>query len=225
MKARYRFISNLAVAATCLMTAVPVQAGSLWKEGITDERGMFADKRAKRQGDILTIIVQETASLSNSLNLTTAKESKQGVAGAASNLLNQFLSLPGALMDKNIKKQIPSVVIPDVPTLPVSGSNEYNGGGTVKNTQTITTRAAVQVIDVLPNGNLVVEGLRETTFSKERQFASLRGIVRQYDINPDNTVLSSNLADARIEIISEGVLTDAQKKGWLLRLNDKVNPF
>ena len=106
-----------------------------------------------------------------------------------------------------------------------SGKNSYTGGGDIKNTQTITTRAAVQVIDVLPNGNLVVEGLREISFSKERQFAALRGIVRGYDVQPDNTVLSSNVADARIEIVSEGTLTDAQKKGWLLRLNDKVNPF
>ena len=114
---------------------------------------------------------------------------------------------------------------PKALNLSSTGSNDYSGGGEVKNSQTIATRAAVQIIDVLPNGNLVFEGLRETTFSKERQFASLRGVVRAYDIQPDNTVLSSNIADARIEIISEGTLTDAQKKGWLLRLNDKINPF
>ena len=78
---------------------------------------------------------------------------------------------------------------------------------------------------MLPNGNLVFEGIREISFSKEQQFVSLRGIIRPYDIQPDNTVLSSNVADARIEIVSEGTLTDAQKKGWLLRLNDKINPF
>ena len=91
--------------------------------------------------------------------------------------------------------------------------------------QTITARSAVQVIDVLPNGNLVVEGTREISFSKERQFVSLHGIIRPYDIQPDNTVASSNVADAQIQVISEGELTDAQKKGWLLRLNDKINPF
>jgi flagellar L-ring protein precursor FlgH len=83
----------------------------------------------------------------------------------------------------------------------------------------------VQIIDTLPNGNLVVEGLREVAFTKERQFVSLRGIIRSYDIMPDNTVASSNIADARIEIVSEGTLTEAQRKGWLLRLNDKLNPF
>jgi len=80
-------------------------------------------------------------------------------------------------------------------------------------------------MDVLPNGNLVIEGLREISFSQERQFASLHGIVRPYDIQPDNTVDSTNIAGAQVQIVSEGTLTDAQKKGWLLKLNDKTNPF
>ena len=204
------------LAALCIFLAAgtPVPAGSLWREGVTDERGMFADKRAKRVGDILTIIVQETASVANSERLKTDKASKSGVTNLADTIVRQFANkLPGKLQpvkDLNLNS---------------TGTNDYTGGGEVKNSQTIATRAAVQVIDVLPNGNLVVEGLREISFSKERQFAALRGLVRSYDILPDNTVLSSNMADARIEIISEGTLTDAQKKGWLLRLNDKINPF
>lgn len=204
------------LAALCIFLAAgtPVPAGSLWREGVTDERGMFADKRAKRVGDILTIIVQETASVANSERLKTDKASKSGVTNLADTIVRQFANkLPSKLQpvkDLNLNS---------------TGTNDYTGGGEVKNSQTIATRAAVQVIDVLPNGNLVVEGLREISFSKERQFAALRGLVRSYDILPDNTVLSSNMADARIEIISEGTLTDAQKKGWLLRLNDKINPF
>ncbi len=225
MKTKSRFTFKL--AAFVLSGVVSVHAGSLWKDGITDERGMFADKRAKRVGDIVTVVVQETAAVTNSLRLMTDKDSKSGVAGAASNLLNQFLgNLPNQLFNKEVRKAVPkSVTIPDVPTLPVSGSNSYTGGGDIKNSQTISTRCAVQVIDTLPNGNLVLEGIREVSFSKERQFASFRGIVRPYDIQPDNTVLSSNIADARIEIVSEGTLTDAQKKGWLLRFNDRINPF
>ena len=208
----------LAVLCICLITAPAVRAGSLWKEGVTDERGMFADKRAKRVGDILTIVVQETASVANSETLKTSKASKSGVANLADTIVQQFIGkLPGKV-PKN-------AVDPKTLNLSSTGSNDYTGGGEVKNSQTIATRAAVQVIDVLPNGNLVVEGLREISFSKERQFAALRGLVRSYDIQPDNTVLSSNIADARIEIIAEGTLTDAQKKGWLLRLNDKINPF
>ena len=224
MKAKSRFTSKYLLLLTAL--AVPAHAGSLWKEGITDERGMFADKRAKRVGDIVTIVVQETVSMSDSLRLKTDKAAKSGVAGSATNLINQFLTIPEALLTEKIRKQLPKeVVIPATPTVAGSGSNDYTGGGEIKNSQTIATRCAVQVIDTLPNGNLVVEGIREISFSKERQFASLRGIIRTYDVQADNTVLSSNVADARIEIVSEGTLTEAQKKGWLLKLNDRINPF
>ena len=219
MNPKSKFISKPLTAVCILLVAsTPLFAGSLWREGVTDERGMFADKRAKRVGDILTIIVQETASVANSEALMTAKSSKSGVTNLADTIVKQFVGkLPGKVAGQPVN-------VKDL-NLSSTGSNDYTGGGEVKNSQTIATRAAVQVIDVLPNGNLVVEGLREISFSKERQFAALRGLVRSYDIQPDNTVLSSNMADARIEIISEGTLTDAQKKGWLLRLNDKINPF
>jgi flagellar L-ring protein precursor FlgH len=207
----------ITVSFAALLVACPVKAGSLWREDVTDERGIFADKRAKRVGDILTLVVQETVSVTNTLKTTTSKESSTTAGNIADTVIKSFT---GQISSK--VKELSSLKDANIST---SGKNSYTGGGDIKNTQTITTRAAVQVIDVLPNGNLVVEGLREISFSKERQFAALRGIVRGYDVLPDNTVLSSNVADARIEIVSEGTLTDAQKKGWLLRLNDKVNPF
>ncbi len=206
-----------------------IHAGSLWRDGITDERGMCADKRAKNIGDIVTIVVSETASLKNTLNLTTNKTST-GLEGLASNLLNQVITgIPNALINRKnealAKSGSNSIVIPTVPTVSTTGTNAYTGGGTIENSQTVTAKLAVQVTDVLPNGNLVVEGLRQVSFSKERQFACVRGTIRPYDIQPDNTVASVNVANAQIEIVSEGTLTDAQKKGWLLRFNDKINPF
>ncbi len=221
-KFTFKFITPI---LALLLLAQAAFAGSLWRDGLTEERGMFADKRAKRVGDIVTIVVTETASLANSLDLKTNKESKAGVEGFLSNVVNQFITgVPNALLGK-LQKNAGSIVVPSLPTLPVSGANSYTGGGEINNKQTITARSAVQVVDVLPNGNLVVEGTREISFSKERQFVSLHGIIRPYDIQPDNTVASSNVADAQIQVISEGELTDAQKKGWLLRLNDKINPF
>jgi flagellar L-ring protein FlgH len=227
MKTKFRFTSKSITILVLAALGASGVAGSLWRDGITDERGMFADKRAKRVGDIVTIIVQETASVSNSLRLKTDKDAKSSVIGAASSVLNQFLgNIPNHTLTKEIQKGLPpGVTLPSPPAQVVDGNNNYNGGGDIKNTQTISTRCAVQVIDTLPNGNLVLEGVRQVSFTKERQFASFRGIVRTYDIGPDNTVLSSNVADARIEIVSEGTLTESQKKGWLLRLNDKINPF
>jgi flagellar L-ring protein precursor FlgH len=239
MKTKFESISRsrhlllwLALIAATVATAATVHAGSLWREGVTDERGMFADKRAKRIGDIVTVVVNENVGMTNSLNLTTAKQNSSGMAtgieGVASNIVNQFVTtLPSTLLGKRIQHNAGNqgVAVPTVPALTVNGTNSFTGGGTITNNQTITGSAAVQVVDVLPNGNLVIEGLREISFSKERQFMSLHGIVRPYDIQPDNTISSSNIAGAQVQIVSEGTLTDAQKKGWLLKLNDKISPF
>lgn len=147
------------------------------------------------------------------------------------NLVNQFVTaLPGSILGKN--KVTGSLAKNGLPTAPTPGpfsstgmSTSYNGGGSITNSQTVNSQAAVTVIDVLPNGNMVIEGVRLVRFSKEAQFASLRGIVRKADIQSGNTVLSTNIADAQVEFVSEGSLTDAQKQGWLLRLAGKVNPI
>jgi len=237
MKMKSKSISraaHLLLWLTLLAPAAPaIHAGSLWREGVTDERGMFADKRAKRVGDILTIVVDENVGMTNNLSLTTNKQNSSsnltGIEGLASNAVNQFITnLPTSLFGKKVQKAATTVgglTVPTVPALSTTGTNTFTGGGTITNNQTITARAAVQVIDVLPNGNLVIEGLREISFSQEHQFVSLHGIVRPYDVQPDNTVSSSNVAGAQIQVVSAGTLTDAQKKGWLLKLNDKVNPF
>jgi flagellar L-ring protein precursor FlgH len=210
------------------LIAATAHAGSLWRDGVTDERGMFADKRAKRVGDILTVVINENVGMTNSLNTTTAKQNSTGFAGIVGSVVNQFIAnLPSAYLQHKLGKGAATgaLTTPTIPQLPVSGTDSYTGGGTITNSQTITGSAAVQVVDVLPNGNLVIEGLREISFSKERQFESLHGIVRPYDIQPDNTVSSTNIAGAQVQIVSEGTLTDAQKKGWLVRLNDKVSPY
>lgn len=221
---------TIALAAGCLC-ATSSLADSLWNENTTNERGMFADKRAKRVGDIVTIVVQENTVANNSLELKTAREAKAGTGNPLTNLVNQFVkALPGTLLGKNpitegLKKAGVEGTNLNVPALSASGSSEYKGGGDITNRQTVTSRTAVTVIDVLPNGNMVVEGVRLVRFSNETQYASLRGVVRAMDVLKDNTVLSSNIADAQVEFVSEGSLTDAQRKGWLLRLTNKVSPF
>jgi len=107
----------------------------------------------------------------------------------------------------------------------LSGKAAYDGSGDISNNQSLSSRAAVLVTDVLPNGNLVIEGVRVVTFSGETQYVVLHGLVRQADIAPDNTVQSSNIADARVEFYSKGQLTDAQKRGWLANLYEKLRPF
>ncbi len=112
-----------------------------------------------------------------------------------------------------------------LPALKMTAKQDFDGGGKISNSEKITARIAVRVVDVLPNGNLVIEGRRTTSFSGETQEAVLRGVVRGEDVAPNNSVFSYNVADATIKYISNGSVTDSQRKGWFLRVWDKVTPF
>ena len=112
-----------------------------------------------------------------------------------------------------------------LPSISIKGSASTSGGGDISNNQSLSAQAAVLVSDVLPNGNMVIEGMRVVTFSGETQYVILHGIVRPDDVSSANTVASSNIADARVEFLSEGSLTDAQKRGWLFKLYEKLRPF
>ena len=144
-------------------------------------------------------------------------------------MINQFLGgLPSKLLTPkpiqvpgNGTVQLPTV---KVPTLDAAGKDDYHYGGTATSAQSIQSKASVTVIDVLPNGNLVIEGTRLVTGNREKICAYLRGIVRATDVQRDNTVLSAYIADLNLEFVPEGSLTEV-RKGWLQRLNDKVRPF
>ncbi|HKB91223.1 MAG TPA: flagellar basal body L-ring protein FlgH, partial [Opitutaceae bacterium] len=112
-----------------------------------------------------------------------------------------------------------------LPSTTLSSANTFSGGGDISNTQSLTATAAVLVTDVLPNGNLVVQGVRIVTFSGETQYAVLHGIIRPDDISASNTIPSTSVADARVEFISEGNLTDAQKRGFLTQIYDILRPY
>lgn len=203
-----------------------VHATSLWVKAGNTEQSMFADKIARNIGDILTIVVQENTSASQTARIKTY-DSVQGGAGifpAINATFNQFLqALPNWISSAaGVPYNDGDVTIP---TLDLAASGEWNGGGDTQNTLTVTNRTAVTVVDVLPNGNLVVEGAKIIRSAQESQYAYMRGIVRPVDIRPDNTILSTQIADAQVEFIPEGELTEAQRKGWLLRAWDKVKPF
>jgi flagellar L-ring protein precursor FlgH len=187
----------------CFQTAAYAQ--SLWHDD--SARPMFADKRAAAVGDILTVVVQEiTTAVKNN---ETKTEKNSGLSAAVSTFL-----FPGFLQYKG-----------SMPAVDYKSDLKHDGSGAINNSETIVAHVAVKVIEVLPNHNLLVEGKRETSFSKEHQTIVLHGVVRPENIGADNTILSYSIADATISIVGKGTVTDSQGKGWFTRIWDKVNPF
>ena len=183
------------------------RADSVWPANGRAPKSMYADHKAGATGDILTIVVAESVAAQNSQSKKSTRESS--LEDAISKFIYSGLATHGG----------------ELPGMSELGKSSYSGGGDISNTQSLSSRAAVLVTDVLPNGNLVIEGVRVVRFSGETQYVVLHGVVRPDDITRDNTVISSSIADARVEFYSEGALTDAQKRGWLAKVYEKLRPF
>ena len=191
------------------LLASRLSAQSLWVD--QQSRPLVGDKRATGIGDILSIVVQENNSASKDNNTKTAKKTSLDAS------IGTFLYSPqvSTLLTKGGQ----------LPAMKFGSTHDFDGGGKINNSEKIVARIAVQVVDTLPNRNLVVEGRRLTAFSGETQEIVLRGIVRQEDIASNNTIFSYNVSDATIRFVSKGSITDAQRKGWFTRVWEKVTPF
>jgi flagellar L-ring protein precursor FlgH len=200
--------NHLPIGALILAASVlSARADSLWNSTGATTKSMFADRKAATKGDILTIVVAESAVAQNSQSKTSNRES------TLQDSISKFI-FSGLGAHKG-----------ELPGMTGAGKSSYSGGGDVSNSQSLSARAAVTVNDVLPNGNLVIEGVRVVTFSGETQYVVLRGIVRPDDIGRDNSIISTNIADARVEFYAEGALTEAQKRGWLAKVYEKLRPL
>lgn len=209
MKTAFKSASKAALLAGLLTPAL--WAGSLWPAAGSGTRSMVADRKAAAAGDIVTIVVDEAANAQSSQSKKSSRES------SLEDAMGQFLFSAAASSFGTKGGELPATKN--------AGKSSYSGGGAVNNSQSLTARAAVLVTDVLPNGNLVISGVRLVRFSGETQYVVLHGVIRSDDISRENTVVSTNVADARVEFYSEGSLTDAQKRGWFGKLYEKLRPF
>ena len=206
------FKRHLAALAACFFALGQAQADSLWTKETAVS--LFADHKANRVGDIITVLVMESNSASR--NTSTKTEKKSDLSAS----ISDFIS--GNLEGKVFPGQLGSV---QKPKLGTTSQSKFEGKGAVNNSGNLNSRFAVRVVDVLPNKNLIIEGVRRTSFSGESQTIVLRGTVRPQDVTPVNTVYSYHLADVSIALKDEGSVSDVQKKGWFSKLWSKITPF
>ena len=179
---------------------------------------LFADNRARRVGDIVRIKVVEESKATNKATTDTSRDSSTelGIEYLIDQrLVNRGMSALG----------VSSGQIGETPLVSARSSSSFKGDGETKRESKITAIVGARVVKTLPNGLMQVEGARETRVNNETQIIVVRGLVRSTDIDPDNTILSTHMADATIEFYGMGVLADKQRPGWLTRILDNVWPF
>ncbi len=186
--------------------------------GLFKERaygGFFQDLRAFKVGDLVTINIVETSKATKKADTKTERTSS--IEAGIDNLLGyetkfrEWGNLPRAFNNATMFKG--------------SISNKFDGSGSTSRDESMTASITAVVTEVLPNGNLVIRGSREIRVNNETQYIILSGIIRPVDISPDNTILSSYIANAKIEYTGRGAVSDKQRPGWLARLIDFVWPF
>ena len=106
-----------------------------------------------------------------------------------------------------------------------SASSKFDGSGSTSRKESLNATISAKVVDVLPNGNLKIEGRRNVKVNSEDQIVTVRGTIRQRDISAENTINSIFIADAQISYSGEGIISDRQKPGWLMNVIDNLWPF
>lgn len=174
---------------------------------------LISDNIARNVGDIVTIRVLESTQSTINASSGSSRESdiSFGVPNAAG-LGGQFIlpHLPGAVPGRILRG---------------TGSATFDGEGSVERSSEFSTTIAGRVIEVLPNGDLVIEARKEVEVNREKQMMTLSGIVRTADINRNNVIASSNIAELRVHLTGKGFVADANKPGWLFRFLQKILPF
>ncbi|MGN6092834.1 MAG: flagellar basal body L-ring protein FlgH [Luteibacter jiangsuensis] len=185
--------------------AQPQATGSIYADQQSME--LFADPRAHRIGDILTITLVEATQASKKAATSTSKKNGNNIASPT--LLGQGLRIGGKAADSSL-----------------SSNNAFDGDGSSSQSNQLTGEITVTVAQRLSNGALVVRGEKWLTINQGEELVRISGIVRPQDIGNDNIVPSSRVADARIEYVGKGTLADSNTRGWLSRFFDsKWMPF
>jgi flagellar L-ring protein precursor FlgH len=193
--------------------AVDRPPNSLWRPGA---RAFLSDQRASRVGDILTVTINvaDAAQIQNTTARSrTNTENAQGQGMLGYELIWNRI-LPGQTGSAN-----PAAL------LNTGSSNSNQGAGSVNRAETVTMLLAATVTQVLPNGNLVIQGSQEMRVNFENRVLQIAGVIRPQDVRSDNQVPYDRIAEARISYGGRGQITDVQQPRWGSQVLDAIFPF
>lgn len=192
--------------APVTMASAPVTSGAIYQAGL--EVRLFEDLKAGRVGDILTIrLVERTAASKNSA--TSVAKVTEATMGNPT-VFGQVLTKDGQPLFEGS----------------LDGESSFDGVGSSSQSNSLVGDITVTVVERFPNGNLRIRGEKWVNINQGKEFIRLSGIIRPYDISPDNSVLSSKVADAQIAYSSKGVMAAANRMGLISRFfNSILHPY
>lgn len=172
-----------------------VATGSLYQAGWSN--GLYSDTKARRVGDIITVVLEENTQASKTAKTETKKETDAS--------LSPLVGLNG----------VAPTIGGNTLQLGIESDGNFKGDAKSDQSNSLTGQITVHVLRVLPNGNLIIRGEKWLTLNTGQEFIRLTGIVRAEDISADNTVESTRVANARISYSGKGSLAETQEAGWL----------
>ncbi|MHB1667297.1 MAG: flagellar basal body L-ring protein FlgH [Thiomonas sp.] len=178
--------------------------GSIWQPGTNVT--LFEDTRAHRVGDLITVLIQENANATKSTN-TTINKSDSVSAG-----LTSFFGVVPTLGAYS-------------PSIGATSAQKFGGNGATAQSNTFTTTLQATVVQVMSNGNLEISGQKEVMLNGGHEFVRVVGVVRAADVSPQNTVSSTQIANARVEYSGNGSVYAAAKVPWLTSFFLSLWPF
>ncbi|MDY6829964.1 MAG: flagellar basal body L-ring protein FlgH [Pseudomonadota bacterium] len=188
---------NFAPVAPERLQPPPPEPGALYRSSSLVP--LFTDRRASHVGDIVIVRLNEQTSSSKSVETKISKDNSVTIADP--NLFGRGVSIAGEY---------------DL-SAGIDAEREFTGDGESDQSNSLTGSITVTVTDVLPNGLLQVQGEKWIALSQGQEYIRLRGLIRSEDIAADNSILSTQVADARISYGGTGALADSNRMGWLAR--------
>lgn len=179
--------------------------GSIYRSGFGTQ-ALFEDRRPRNIGDILTVLVSENINASKNSAADTSR------SGSVSSVLGMVPKLIAGLISSDLNAE-------------ASGENVLSAKGGANSRNTFNGVITVTVVEVLSNGNLLVSGEKQILINQGTEFIRFSGVINPRTVSANNTVPSTQVADARIEYSAKGYIDEAQTMGWLQRIFLNVLPF
>lgn len=188
--------------------AVVPADGAIWRSGQAQALALFEDQRARRVGDLLTVLLVEKTDAQKKANTSTSRDTSVNVDNPV--LFGRPLTVGGTpILD-----------------IGLGAGSEFAGAGSSNQSNKLEGSLSVMVVRVLPNGSLVIRGDKQLALNQGSETVAVEGVVRPQDIRADNSVTSDRIANARLSYEGSGAVADANAQGWLARFfNSALWPF